>query len=121
MLNLEELVGRVVRDLSLGTRSKPGVIYSSPDAEGYVEISLRDDSGMTVGFRVDPSAPEAEVLYEMAYRIPTAYVEFYAIGLPLVPGTERPAAPRIKEESVVWEDPNESGSWSCPVGEYPSH
>ncbi|MFJ4813525.1 hypothetical protein [Streptomyces longwoodensis] len=121
MSNLEELVGRVVRDLSVGTRSKPAVIYSSPDAERCVEISLRDESGMTVGFRVDPSAPEAEVLYEMAYRIPTAYVELYAIGLPLVPGTERPAAPRIKEESVVWEDPNESESWSCSVGEYPSH
>ncbi|WP_405919718.1 hypothetical protein [Streptomyces longwoodensis] len=117
MSTVEELVGRVVRDLSMGTRNKPTITYSS-HAEGYVEVFLQDDSGMTVGFSVDPSASEAEVLYEVAYRIPTAYVELYAVGLPLVPGTERPAAPKIKGETVIWEDPSESGTWSCLVGEY---
>lgn len=60
---------------------------------------------MTVGFSVDPSASEAEVLYEVAYRIPTAYVELYAVGLPLVPGTERPAAPKIKGRRLAGKIP----------------
>ncbi|MFF1547900.1 hypothetical protein [Streptomyces sp. NPDC058291] len=118
MSNLKELVERVVRDLSMGTEEKPTVAYSNPNSEGYVEISLRDESGMTVGFSVDPLESEAEILYEMAYRIPTVYVELYSVGLPVVPGTGRPAAPRIKEESVLWTDPSESGTWSCLVGEY---
>ena len=118
MSKLEELVGRVVRDLSMGTEGKPTITYSNPNSEGYVEIFLRDESGMTVGFGVDPLESETEILYEMAYRIPTIYVELYSVGLPVVPGTERPAVPIIKEESVLWEDPSESGTWSCLVGEY---
>ncbi|MFI5819302.1 hypothetical protein ACIA8I_09185 [Streptomyces rishiriensis] len=118
MSYLKELVERVVRDLSMGTEEKPTITYSHPNSEGYVEILLRDESGMTVGFGVDPLESEVEILYEMAYRIPTVYVELYSVGLPLVPGTERPAAPRIKEESVLWVDPSESGTWSCLVGEY---
>lgn len=73
---------------------------------------------MTVGFGVDPLAPEVEILYEMAYRIPTIYVEFYSVGLPVVPGTERPAEPKIIDGAVFWEDPSEQGTWSCLVGEY---
>ncbi|MFJ9536563.1 hypothetical protein ACIRPX_04815 [Streptomyces sp. NPDC101225] len=118
MSNLEELAEKVVRDLSAGFDKKPVITFLNSNNEGFAEILLRDDSGMTVGFTVDPLAPEVEILYEMAYRIPTAYVEFYSLGLPVVPGTERPASPRIIHDSVVWEDPSEQGTWSCPVGEY---
>ncbi|MEV6944022.1 hypothetical protein AB0N07_18865 [Streptomyces sp. NPDC051172] len=118
MSNLEELAERVVRDLSAGFDKKPFITYVNPNEEGFAKIFLRDDSGMTVGFGVNPLAPEVEILYEMAYRIPTAYVEFYSVGLPVVPGTERPAEPAIIDDSVAWEDPSQQGTWSCPVGEY---
>ncbi|MBY8869097.1 MULTISPECIES: hypothetical protein [Streptomyces] len=118
MANLKELSERVFRDLSVGISAVPSITFSAADREGYVEILLQDESGMGVGFLVDPSASEAEVLYEMAYRIPDAYVEFYAVGLPVVPGTERPATPEIVSSTVVWKDPAEKGTWSCPVGQY---
>ncbi|MFF0040666.1 hypothetical protein ACFYRG_31325 [Streptomyces mirabilis] len=118
MPNLKELAGRVVRDLSVSVEAAPSITFSDPDKEGYVKILIQDHSGMFVGFTVDPSASEAEILYEMAYRISDAYVELYAVGLPVVPGTERPANPKIVAHEVFWEDPNESGTWSCPVGSY---
>ncbi|MFI9649156.1 hypothetical protein ACIHAA_22995 [Streptomyces sp. NPDC052040] len=118
MRNLKELAERVLRDLSVGTEATPTIGFSEPDSEGYVEILLQDESGMGVGFTVNPSAPEAEVLYEMAYRIPDAYVEMYAVGLPVVPGTQRPAVPSIVADMVIWVDPSRRGAWSCPVGEY---
>ncbi|MFG2949467.1 hypothetical protein [Streptomyces adustus] len=118
MSNLMDLVELVVRDLSVETDSRPSVTYSGPDGQGCVEILVEDASGMGVGFTVDPAASRAEILYEMAYRIPDAYVELYAVGLPVVPGTERPATPRMLADTVVWEDPGDRGTWSCPVGEY---
>ncbi|MEU6479232.1 hypothetical protein ABZ858_20550 [Streptomyces sp. NPDC047017] len=118
MDNLRELCERVLRDLSVGVNAVPSVTFSAAESDGYTEIFLQDETGMGVGFLVDASAPEAEILYEMAYRIPDAYVDFHAIGLPVVPGTGRPAVPRVVADTVVWEDPNESGSWSCPVGRY---
>ncbi|MFQ6146113.1 hypothetical protein [Streptomyces sp. SID10815] len=118
MANLKELSERVFRDLSVGVDAAPSVTFSPPNREGYVEVLLQDESGMGAGFIVNPSASEAEVLFEMAYRIPDAYVEFYVVGLPVVPGTERPAAPKIVSNTVVWEDPDENGTWSCPVGQY---
>lgn len=102
----------------MGFDKKPVITYLNPNEEGFAKIFLRDDSGMTVCFSVDPLAPEVEILYEMAFRIPTAYVEFYSVGLPVVPGTERPAEPIIIHDSVVWEDPSGQGSWSCTVGKY---
>ncbi|MFI1164814.1 hypothetical protein ACH4UM_14635 [Streptomyces sp. NPDC020801] len=118
MTNLKELSGRVLRDLSVGIEETPTITFSAPDGEGYVEILLQDESGMGVGFIVNPSAPEAEILFEMAYRIPDVYVELYAVGLPVVPGTERPATPKILADEVAWEDPSENGTWSCVVGQY---
>lgn len=118
MSNLKELAGRVVRDLSVAIEVKPSITYSGPNEQGYVKILLQDESGMGVGFTVDPLVSEVEILYEMAYRIPDAYVELYAVGLPVVPGTERPATPRMVADTVIWEDSSEFGTWSCLVGEY---
>ncbi|MGX1541330.1 hypothetical protein [Streptomyces adustus] len=118
MPSLKDLVELVVRDLSAAVESRPSITCSGPDGQGYVEILVEDESGMGVGFAVDPAASRAEILHEMAYRIPDAYVELYAVGLPVVPGTERPATPRMVADTVVWEDPDERGTWSCPVGEY---
>ena len=118
MSNLEELAGRVVRDLSVGVEATPSITFSDPDEAGYVGVRIQDQAGMFMGFAVNPSAPAEEILYEMAYRIPDAYVELYAVGLPLVPGTERPANPTIIAGEVFWEDPSESGTWSCLVGAY---
>ncbi|MFJ8199848.1 hypothetical protein [Streptomyces sp. NPDC096152] len=118
MSDLKELSGRVLRDLSMGMKETPAITFSAPDGEGYVEVLLQEKSGMGVGFTVNPSAPEVEILFEMAYRIPDAYVEMYAVGLPVVPGTERPATPKILADAVVWEDPNANGTWSCVIGQY---
>ncbi|MER5603303.1 hypothetical protein [Streptomyces sp. NPDC002265] len=118
MSNLRDLVELVVRDLSVAIESRPSVTYSGPDGQGYVEILVEDGSGMGVGFTVDPTASRADILYEMACRIPDAYVELYAVGLPVVPGTVRPAVPRVVADTVVWVDPGERAAWSCPVGEY---
>ncbi|MFE2581602.1 hypothetical protein [Streptomyces sp. NPDC059378] len=118
MPNLRDLVELVVRDLSVAIESRPSITYSGPDGQGHVEILVEDGSGMGVGFTVDPTASRADILYEMAYRIPDAYVELYAVGLPLVPGTERPATPRVVADTAVWEDPGERAAWSCPVGDY---
>ncbi|MFD7879776.1 hypothetical protein ACFV5G_37810 [Streptomyces sp. NPDC059766] len=118
MPNLRDLVELVVRDLSVAIEPRPSVTYSGPDGQGYVKILVEDGSGMGVGFTVDPTASRADILYEMAYRIPDAYVELYAVGLPVVPGTERPATPRVVADAVVWVDPSERTAWSCPVGEY---
>ncbi|MGW1894202.1 hypothetical protein ACWCP6_28755 [Streptomyces sp. NPDC002004] len=117
MYPLEELAERVIRDLSIGITVKPLITFINSEEGDFVDILVRDEAGIGIGFRVDSSEAEERILYEMAYRIPDAYVELYAVGLPVVPGTERPAVPRIAANTVLWEDPGASG-WSCQVGEY---
>ncbi|MFD7236094.1 hypothetical protein ACFWAT_12400 [Streptomyces syringium] len=120
MKRLEELANLVLRDLSRDEAARsPTVSYLPADYEGYVEILIADGSGMTCGFTVNASASDHDLLYALADRIPDAYVELYAVGLPAVPGTHRPAVPAITNDVVVWTDPNNDDGWSCPVGEYP--
>ncbi|MEU5040144.1 hypothetical protein [Streptomyces griseorubiginosus] len=115
-VRLSELVALVLGDLSVGAPETPAV-SCSPLEEGQVEVLLTDEGGMGVGFGVDPTLPEAELLRDLADRIPDAYVELYATGLPLVPGTERPARADVVDGVAVWTDPADGG-WSCPVGRY---
>ncbi|MFF7053168.1 hypothetical protein ACFY94_32925 [Streptomyces griseorubiginosus] len=115
-VQLSELVALVLGDLSVGAPATPAV-SCSPLAEGQVEVLLTDEDGMGVGFGVDPALPEAEILRDLADRVPDAYVELYATGLPLVPGTERPARADVVDGVAVWTDPA-GGGWSCPVGRY---
>ncbi|WP_258318877.1 hypothetical protein [Streptomyces griseorubiginosus] len=115
-VRLSELVALVLGDLSVGAPATPAVSCSPLD-EGWVEVLLTDEDGMGVGFGVDPALPEAEILRALADRIPDAYVELYATGLPLVPGTQRPARADIVDGVAVWTDPAGEG-WSCPVGRY---
>ncbi|MEU0947714.1 hypothetical protein ABZ379_34190 [Streptomyces canus] len=115
-MELSELVTLVLADLSAGASATPKVSYTPLD-EGRVEVLLQDDDGMGVGFGVDPARSEAEVLCTLADRIPDAYVELYAVGLPVVPGTPRPARADVVDGTAVWTDPA-GGPWSCPVGRY---
>ncbi|WP_329235188.1 hypothetical protein [Streptomyces canus] len=114
-MGLRELVALILADLSAGTSEVPTVSYLPLD-EGQVEVLLQDD-GMGVGFGVDPARSEADVLCALADRIPDAYVELYAVGLPIVPGTRRPARADVVNGIAVWTDPA-GGPWSCPVGRY---
>ena len=115
-VRLSELVALVLADLSAGAPATPAVSCSPLD-EGWVEVLLTDEDGMGVGFGVNPALPEAELLRALADRIPDAYVELYAIGLPVVPGTERPARADVVDGVALWTDPA-GGGWSCPVGRY---
>lgn len=115
-MELSELVALVLADLSAGTSAAPEVSYAPLDG-GQVEVLLRDDAGMGVGFGIDPARSEAEVLCALADRIPDAYVELYAVGLPVVPGTPRPARAAVVDGTALWTDPS-GGPWSCPVGRY---
>ncbi|WP_249126209.1 hypothetical protein [Streptomyces sp. A2-16] len=115
-VNLSALVALVLADLSAGTSARPTVSYSPLD-EGMVEVLLTDDDGMGVGFGVQPDRSEADVLCALADRIPDAFVELYAVGLPLVPGTRRPARADVVDGVALWTDPA-GGPWSCPVGRY---
>lgn len=117
-MQLSELVALVLADLAAGAPATPAVSYSALD-EGWVEVLLRDEDGMGMGFGVDPSRPRSEILYALADRIPDAYVDLYAVGLPVVPGTERPARAALLDGSAYWTDPA-GGPWSCPVGQYPA-
>ncbi|WP_326667058.1 hypothetical protein [Streptomyces canus] len=84
-MGLRELVALILADLSAGTSEVPTVSYLPLD-EGQVEVLLQDEDGVGVGFGVDPARSEADVLCALADRIPDAYVELYAVGLPIVPG-----------------------------------
>ncbi|WP_328749467.1 hypothetical protein OHT57_28950 [Streptomyces sp. NBC_00285] len=50
--------------------------------------------------------------------MPHADVDLYAVGLPLVPGTQRPARAALVDGIAVWQDPA-GGPWTCPVGRCP--
>jgi hypothetical protein len=133
---LRELAALVLRDLDVsraaegggdgGTgagRTTPVLSFSELPGDGLVEVMLSDADGMGCGFGVDPRWPDERVLYEMADRMPDAYVELFRVGVPVVPGTRRPAVPRAGGEAgsggVVWADPLGATGWSCPVGRYP--
>ncbi|GHB80600.1 hypothetical protein GCM10010331_80090 [Streptomyces xanthochromogenes] len=73
---------------------------------------------MSIGFLVNSAQTKQEILYALADKIPDAFVELFATGLPLVPGTQRPAVPKIVDEVAVWVDPSGTTGWSRPVGEY---
>jgi hypothetical protein len=82
-----------------------------------VEVVLQDSDGMGVGFGVDPARSGADVLCAFADRIPDACVELYAVGLPVMPGTRRPARAEVADGVAVWTDPA-GVPWSGPVGRY---
>ncbi|MGA6158713.1 hypothetical protein ACPEIC_35795 [Stenotrophomonas sp. NPDC087984] len=90
-----------------------------PVGDKFARLLVSDGSGMGVGFSVDANGTDASILYQLADRIPDAYVELYSVGLPPVPGSHRPARPRLTQNEVLWEDPDESGTWQCRVGAYP--
>ncbi|MFT9474381.1 hypothetical protein [Streptomyces sp. 11-1-2] len=120
MSRIEGLAQKVLHDLHWASvTEEPTTTYTQPSAEGYVEVLVSDSSGMGVGFSVDANGTDANILYQLADRIPDAYVELYSVGLPPVPGSHRPARPRLTQNEVVWEDPDESGTWQCRVGAYP--
>ncbi|ARH91911.1 hypothetical protein STRMOE7_18150 [Streptomyces sp. MOE7] len=119
MTRLSMLVAQVLHDLDPGGKKYgPTVSYLPGDTESHLDLLIEDDTGMGCGFSLDTSWSDQEVLYELADRLPTAFVELYAVGLPLVPGTQRPATPEIIGNSVVWKDPAGSVGWTCPVGQY---
>ncbi|MFD9811967.1 hypothetical protein [Streptomyces sp. NPDC059080] len=119
MTRLSALVAQVLHDLDPGGKMyAPTVSYLPGDTESYLDVLIEDDTGMKCGFSVDASCSDHEVLYELADRLPTAFVELYAVGLPLVPGTQRPATPEIIENAVIWKDPAGRVDWTCPVGQY---
>ena len=120
MSRIEGLAEKVLHDLRwAGITEEPTTTYSESSVEGYVEVLVSDSSGMGVGFSVDVNGTDARILYQLADRLPDAYVELCAVGLPVVPGSHRPARPRLTRNGVVWEDPAESGTWQCHVGAYP--
>ncbi|MDN3059171.1 hypothetical protein PH213_32505 [Streptomyces sp. SRF1] len=120
MSRIEGLAQKVLHDLHwAGVTEEPTTTYTQPSAEGYVDVLVSDSSGMGVGFSVDVNGTDASILYQLADRIPDAYVELYSVGLPSVPGSHRPARPRLTQNEVVWEDPAEAGTWQCRVGTYP--
>ncbi|EFL27536.1 hypothetical protein SSOG_07250 [Streptomyces himastatinicus ATCC 53653] len=104
-----------------GVTEEPTTTYSesSREGEGYVDVLVSDSSGMGLGFAVDVRGTDASILYQLADRIPEAYVQLCSVGLPVVPGSHRPARPRLTHNEVIWEDPHESGTWQCRVGAYP--
>jgi hypothetical protein len=85
--------------------------------EGLVWIG--DEDGMTCGLEVDITRGSGELLERLADRMSEFYVDLYRVGLPLVPGTQRPARASLRGGIAVWEDPADAGSWYCPVGQYP--
>ncbi|WP_164492742.1 hypothetical protein [Streptomyces lydicus] len=116
---MSTLVAQVLHDLDPdGKKYGSTVSYLPGDIESHLDLLVEDDTGMGCGFSVDASRSDQEVLYELADRLPTAFVELYAVGLPLVPGTQRPATPEIIGNAVVWKDPTGGVSWTCPVGQY---
>ncbi|MEV4869784.1 hypothetical protein [Streptomyces syringium] len=119
MERLDELAKLVLRDLS-GDEvvDGPTVSYLPGECEGYVEVLIADSAGMACGFTVNTAEGDRGVLYALADKISDAFVELYSVGLPVVPGTHRPAVPAITDDVVVWKDPNNGDGWSCPVGEY---
>lgn len=120
MPRVEGLAQKVLHDLHwAGVAEEPTTTYTESSAEGYVDILVSDSSGMGVGFSVDGNGTDANILFQLADRIPDAYVELCSVGLPLVPGSHRPARPRLTQDEVIWEDPDESGTWQCRVGAYP--
>ncbi|MFC4032116.1 hypothetical protein ACFO3J_11535 [Streptomyces polygonati] len=118
-LRLRETAELVMHDLQGdAVTTHPTLDFSGPDASGLVIVLLTESSGAARGFGVQVSGTSQEVLYTMADRIPEVYVDLYAVGLPLVPGTQRPAVPRVAGEQVVWLDPKGESAWSCPIGRY---
>jgi hypothetical protein len=116
---LREMAELVIRDLQgAGVTMRPALAFSGPDPSNMVDVILTDSSGMSCGFGVQVDGEDKDVLYAMADRIPDAYVDLYAVGLPVVPGTQRPAVPKVVGNLVLWVDPKNVGGWSCPVGEY---
>ncbi|MFI0721925.1 hypothetical protein [Streptomyces sp. NPDC021224] len=96
----------------------PVLTLSGPNSSGSVDVILTDSSGMSCGFAVSGTATDQEILYAVANRIPDGYVDLYSVGLPLVPGTQRPAVPRFVRGQVLWVDPKNESTWSSPVGSY---
>ncbi|MEW1673031.1 hypothetical protein AB0O47_07250 [Streptomyces noursei] len=119
MTQVASLVAQVLHDLDPdGKLYAPTISYLPGDVENHLEILVEDDTGMGCGFSVDTSRSDKELLCEISDRLPTAFVELYAVGLPLVPGTQRPATPEITGDTVIWKDPAGSANWTCPVGQY---
>lgn len=118
MSRLRDMAELVLRDLTDRSGRQPILTVSGPGADGTALVSLADGTGMVCGFGVDPAASDVRILHTMAYRIPDAYVELFSVGLPLVPGTQRPAVPKITADGVLWVDPSGTSTWSCPVGRY---
>ncbi|MFE7468640.1 hypothetical protein ACFU6R_31660 [Streptomyces sp. NPDC057499] len=122
MSELERLIELVLRDLYLDGAEIPYVTLTEDSGSpGYTDVLVEDSSGMGCGFRVDTSASEQNILCSLADRIPDAYVELFAVGLPVVPGSSRPARPKILNGMAVWVDPSHPNSWTCPVGEMAPH
>ncbi|MFE4252901.1 hypothetical protein ACFRU3_26000 [Streptomyces sp. NPDC056910] len=119
MEQVKELTQIVLRDLQVGLpASDPVVTYKPSDTENHVEVLVQDQTGMGVGFQVDASQAKQAILRDLADRIPDAFVELFTVGLPVVPGTQRPAVPEIVSGVTVWVDPGGTSNWSCAVGEY---
>ncbi|MFD3560850.1 hypothetical protein ACFWVU_14390 [Streptomyces sp. NPDC058686] len=119
MDQVKELTQIVLRDLKVGLPAgDPVVTYKPSDTENHIEVLIQDQTGMGVGFHVDVSQTKQEILRDLADKFPDAFVELFAVGLPVVPGTQRPAVPEIVSGVAAWVDPGGTSNWSCAVGEY---
>lgn len=118
MSRVQRLTEIVLADLRVQRPElNPCVTYTPSDfIPGAVDILLSDEGGFGCGFLINPENSDQEITLELAYRIPTAYVELFQVGIPIVPGSQRPAVAVIEGDVVMWRDPKRPSNWSCPVG-----
>lgn len=119
MLRVQQLAETVLHDLRAQRPDLEPRVTCTPaeDPPGSGAVLVVDASGTGCGFSVDGSEGEDEVISALADGIPTAFVELFQVGLPVVPGTQRPAKPVTVDGIVSWQGPKGLSNWSCPVGE----
>ncbi|MEV6902306.1 hypothetical protein [Amycolatopsis sp. NPDC051372] len=81
-----------------------------------VVVTASAPDGSSFGFGI-PDGPAASRLAAAADRLQDFVVEHLRAGLPLVPGTARPAHARLHDGEALWADVRTP--WSCLIGSYP--
>lgn len=80
------------------------ILLTAPDGHSF-------GRGLPAGEGLEPALADA------ADALQDFVADRLRAGLPLVPGTERPARPTVVDGVATWCDP--TTSWSCPIGSYP--
>ncbi|OZM71411.1 hypothetical protein CFN78_19835 [Amycolatopsis antarctica] len=111
---LDHRIRDILADIEASTAQFTAYLVNVNTIRLMVTIHDRE----TFGFDLAITGGEEHVVRTLADRLQDHATERFHHGTPLVPGTNRQAAARIRGGTACWADP--TTTWCCPIGRHPA-